>query len=159
MKLVRIVVMIALAAPLMANEVDRNFVDAMILHHTHGMKMAEMAERKAESPELRRLGAEMVAKQRKENQELEAIRTEGNRQRPELADMPGMSGMNMAWLEQKTGREFDRAFAIAMIDHHLGAIKLADHEIRRGSLAAPKNMARKIRAEQRKDVGKLARFK
>jgi uncharacterized protein (DUF305 family) len=159
MKLARMIVLIALAVPLMANEVDRDFVDAMILHHHHGMKMAEMAERKAESPELRRLGAEMVAKQRKESQELEAIRTEGNPQRPELADMPGMSGMNMVWLEQKSGREFDRAFAIAMIDHHLGAIKLADYEIRRGSLAAPKNMARKIRAEQRKDIGKLARFK
>ena len=160
MKTMALVVALVLTPAVWANEVDRNFIDGMIMHHRDGIRMSEMAERKAQSDELRRLAAKMTAEQRKDIEEFQKMRAEGeNPQRPELADMPGMMGMNMQWLEAKSGQEFDRAFSIAMTDHHLGGIKMSDHELSRGALASPKRMARKIRAAQRRDIAQMTKFR
>lgn len=150
----------AMAMPLFANEVDRNFVDGMIMHHRHGIMMSELAERKGESDDLRALARKMIEEQKKDIADLEKMRAEGeNPQRPELADMPGMMGMNMKWLEAKSGPDFDRSFAIAMIDHHLGGIKMANHETSRGGMRAPKAKAREIARKQRGEIRELARHK
>lgn len=150
----------ALALPLSANQTDTDFLDGMTLHHRHGIEMAQMAVRKAESADLRRLAQKMVDDQQKDIADFERMR-EGSvaEQRPELADMPGMSGMNMRWLEAKDGREFDRAFAIAMIDHHLGGIRMANHETAQGGRAPVKSKAREIARKQRGEVRDLARHK
>lgn len=158
--LVTTVTLLLISGPLAANEVDRNFVDAMILHHQDGIEMAEMAIRKAESSELRRLAQKMADEQRRDIEQLRSMRDESlDPNRPELGGLPGMTGMNMKWLESKSGREFDRVFAIAMIDHHMGGIKLAEHDLSRGSVTTVKSKAREIRTKQRRDMRDLARHK
>ena len=150
----------AVALPALANQTDKDFIDGMVMHHRHGIEMAEMAAAKASSEELRALGRKMADDQRREIETLTGIRgEEPQTSRPELADMPGMTAMNMGWLASKSGREFDRAFAISMIDHHLGGIKMAGMELSGGDNSRAKAVARKIRTTQRGEIRKLARHK
>ena len=151
---------IAIAAPAVANQTDTDFLDGMTMHHKDGIEMAEMAIRKAVSADLRQLAEKIRDGQQKDIADFERMRS-GSLQdnRPELADMPGMSAMNMQWLESKSGREFDRAFAIAMIDHHLSGIKMTDMEIARVNRATVKRKAAEIKATQRREISELARFK
>lgn len=151
--------LMALPAAAAVTEQDHDFAAAMIMHHQDGIEMSEMAVRKASSAGLRALAQKMIDEMKKDIGDLSEVAGGTTHTDPKLADMPGMMGMNMAWLEAKTGAEFDRAFSIAMIDHHLGGIKMAADEISKGSDAAAKRIARRIRTQQRGEVGQLARYK
>lgn len=159
-RVVSIVFAMALAGTASANQTDTNFLDGMTMHHKHGIDMARIAAQKASSSELRALAQKMIDDQEKDLRDFERMRDGAIQDdRPELADMPGMVGMDMKWLEAKSGREFDRAFAISMIDHHLGGIKMVDMETSRGARDAVKAKAREIRTKQRGDITRLARHK
>lgn len=147
-----LVVLLCATAAHARNEHDDNFVDAMIMHHRDGIAMSRMAVQKAQHAELRDLAQKMIDEQEKDIRDLEAMRdTSESPTRPELADMPGMMGMNMRWLEAKSGNDFDVAFLLAMSEHHMGGIRMSRDEISRGSDARPKRKAREIAAKQQRE--------
>jgi uncharacterized protein (DUF305 family) len=79
--------------------------------------------------------------------------------RPELADMPGMMAMNMAWLQAKRGNDFDVAFLTAMSDHHAGGIKMARMFTGAKHRAGVRQMARSIIAAQSPERAKMLAWK
>lgn len=52
------------------------------MHPEHGIEMSQMAERKAESSDLRALRRKMTEDQRRDIQDLQKMRTEGVRSSP-----------------------------------------------------------------------------
>ena len=152
-RLIAVGVVVLIAANAFAHPPqDRNFIDGMIMHHGHGIEMARLAVQKAQHQELREMAQKMVDDQQKEIAEFEAMRDRTvEKDRPELADMPGMSGMDMSWLEEKSGNAFDIAFLTAMSEHHMGAIKMSQEQINRGTHAEAKRMARMIASKQRRE--------
>jgi uncharacterized protein (DUF305 family) len=67
--------------------------------------------------------------------------------------MPGMmSDEDMKKLEAAKGTEFDRMFAELMIEHHEGAITMAEDEQKKGRDAAAKKLAADVVKAQSAEV-------
>jgi len=62
-------------------------------------------------------------------------------------------GVDIAQLE--SAADVDRTFIAAMIDHHAGAVRMAEVELRRGSDQAVKDMARRIMSQGSREVERL----
>lgn len=115
---------------------DAMFAQMMIPHHEQAVEMAELAESRAEDPEIQALAAQILAAQQPEIDTMTGWLTEWG-----VPVMPGdeamdahgghgMSGMlsddQLQELADSSGAEFDRLFAQYMIEHHEGAIDMAE---------------------------------
>lgn len=78
----------------------------------------------------------------------------------EMGDMPGMSGgghgmmsdADMAALQNAQGAEASRLFLTQMIEHHNGAIMMAQQEIDNGQFPPAVELARSIAASQQAEI-------
>lgn len=78
----------------------------------------------------------------------------------EMGDMPSMAGgghgmmseADMAALQNAQGEEASRLFLTQMIEHHMGAITMAQDEIDNGQFPAALAMARSIVSSQQKEI-------
>jgi uncharacterized protein (DUF305 family) len=143
------------------------FAQMMIPHHEQAVVMAELAKTRATSPVISELAAQIQGAQQPEIDQMTAWLAEW--QAPTLsADEAmsahgghGMSGMlsaeDLQALEQASGREFDGMFAEAMIEHHEGAIAMAEPVI---DSADPRvaSMAKAIVATQQQEIQQLRAF-
>jgi uncharacterized protein (DUF305 family) len=114
----------------------------MVPHHESAIAMAEMAQERAEHPELRSLADDIVAAQSGEIEQLRRWRNEwfGSSDTPSMDQMPMLPGMSMPPGHSMSGgtmdmtseldglrgtSEFDRDFIDAMIRHHEQAVEAA----------------------------------
>lgn len=119
-----------------ATAADAMFAQMMIPHHEQAVVMATLAETRAASPEVVDLAAEIKGAQQPEIDQMTAWLNEwGVPVMSGMDDMGGheghgMSGMltkdQLSQLEDASGPEFDRLFAESMIEHHVGAIDMAE---------------------------------
>lgn len=125
------------------NEADITFAQMMIPHHQQAIEMANLAETRAESQEVKDLAAAIEAAQDPEIQTmqgwLKSWDAEGMSHDMGADEMPGMvDDKMMGDLAKASGAEFDRLFLTAMIAHHEGAIAMAESEksdgLHKGSL-------------------------
>jgi uncharacterized protein (DUF305 family) len=125
------------------NEADITFAQMMIPHHEQAIEMANLAETRAESQEVKDLAAAIEAAQGPEIETmqgwLESWGAEGMSHDMSREEMPGMvDSKTMGDLGKASGAEFDRLFLTAMIAHHEGAIAMAESEksdgVHKGSL-------------------------
>jgi uncharacterized protein (DUF305 family) len=135
------------AAPGEWNQADVAFVTDMIGHHLQALDMAALAPDRAESPDVVAFAERIAAAQGPEIHALAAWLQE--RELPVPAEVEsldgtgprvpdaghdhgpgGMAGMlsaeQMSALEAASGAEFDRLFLEGMIQHHQGALDMAD---------------------------------
>jgi uncharacterized protein (DUF305 family) len=70
-------------------------------------------------------------------------------------DMEGMSEEDMAALDSAFGADFDRLFLDLMVDHHRGAVDMAETEIAEGSHADAVDMARGIVESQTAEIQEM----
>ncbi len=122
--------------------IDRDFIDMMVPHHESAIAMAEIAQERAEHPELRQLADEIIGAQSAEITQLKGWRAEwfGSSDTPRMEEMPMLPGVSMPAGHSMSGgtmdmsgdvddlREadpFDRLFIDAMIRHHQQAVEAA----------------------------------
>lgn len=121
------------------NAADTEFAQMMIVHHEGAIEMAELAVERAASAEVRALGERIAAAQGPEIETMSGWLEAWDEDQPAEADMGGMGheGMQMEGMDQETvmaelsgltGSGFDRRFLELMIDHHRGAIVMAEEE-------------------------------
>jgi uncharacterized protein (DUF305 family) len=123
------------------NEADVAFMQMMVPHHAQAIVMAELADKHARSDRVRELAARIRAAQGPEILMMAAWLEERDMDVPTAAEDPsewdhsqhghnGMVGMltdaQMEKLERARGAAFDRLFLRYMIQHHHGAIDMAD---------------------------------
>lgn len=123
------------AAASNASPDDVMFAQMMIPHHRQAVLMAELAESRASDPMIVELATEILAAQQPEIDQMTSWLVEWGAEVPEPgADAGahaghGMAGMltdeQLADLEAADGPAFDRLFAEGMIEHHAGAIEMA----------------------------------
>lgn len=122
-----------------AMETDGAFIAEMTAHHQAAIGMAEIAEDRAEHPEIRQLAGRIVAAQGEEIDHMEGIHQRLFADPVSGADHGtlGMSademGVDMEMMDLEEATPFDRAFIDAMIAHHQGAIQMARIELEQGS--------------------------
>jgi uncharacterized protein (DUF305 family) len=83
-----------------------------------------------------------------------------NMQMPEMTDyqkesMEGMKAMNMNMMQGMMKKDPDVSFVCGMIAHHMGAISMAEVELKHGDNVEAKANAQKIIDEQGKEIKEL----
>ena len=144
-------------------DADVTFAQMMIPHHEQALEMAELADGRASDAELKDIAEQIEKAQDPEIETMKGWLRSWDR--PTAAEsMPGMShggddGMmsdtDMRRLKGLKGTEFDKLFAQLMIEHHNGAISMAEDERKNGRNGAAVKMAGDIVKSQTAEVEQL----
>lgn len=105
---------------------DPHFLDMMIEHHKDGIKMTEMAQKKAESKEIKELAQKIASDQKKELNQMQQWREKYSSASQSDEMVPKM---DMSELQNAEGKEFDKKFAEMMAKHHEDGIKMSQEAI------------------------------
>lgn len=148
------------------NAADTEFAQMMIVHHEGAIEMAELAVATAASAEVRALGERIAAAQGPEIETMFGWLETWGEDLPAEADMGGMGheGMQMEGMDQEavmaelsglSGVEFDRRFLELMIEHHRGAIVMAEEERGEGENAEAVRLAGTIIDDQTAEITEM----
>lgn len=144
------------------NDADVTFAQMMIPHHEQALDMAKLADGRASDAEVKDLATQIEKAQDPEIKTMKGW-LESWKQPTTAESMPGMdhgghsddgmmSDADMDELKGMKGTEFDKAFAEMMIEHHNGAITMAEDEQKNGKNAGAKKMAGDIVKGQSAEV-------
>jgi uncharacterized protein (DUF305 family) len=154
------------------NADDVAFATDMIPHHQQAVEMSGLVPDRSTDPAVIKLAADISAAQGPEIETLKVFLvqwkeggsgddTNDTSPSPEAhgghgMDMQGMvDEATMARLESLKGAEFDKLWLQSMIDHHRGAIEMANAEIANGANADAKNLAQQIVTAQQAEIGQM----
>lgn len=136
---------------------DVMFAQMMVPHHQQAVEMADLAlQEDSVSAEVTSLAQQIKAAQDPEIQTMNTWLEEWNA--PASAEMHhgGADGMmsadDMASLEKASGAEFDRRWLTMMIEHHQGAIEMAQGVLETSSDPRVKTLANAIIEGQQKEI-------
>ncbi len=145
------------------NEADVKFAQDMIPHHRQATEMAALAQDRSVNVQILELAESIESAQEPEIETMtgwleawgEDVPQEmsGEMDHSSHAGMPGMmSAEDMAALEGATGPEFDQMFLTMMIQHHMGAIEMAQAEVSDGKYDDAVKLATSIEQEQADEI-------
>lgn len=154
------------------NATDVGFAQGMIPHHAQAVEMADMAIAANASPTVLSLAQKIKAAQNPEIETMTSWLRQWNQPIPAVNssmsggghDMSGMSGMmmdgmmtqaDMTRLSKSTGPEFDRLWLELMVQHHEGAVRMANDELASGKNPAALALARAIIASQTAEIDQM----
>ena len=157
------------------NDADVTFAQGMIPHHQQAVEMSDMLLAKdGVDPRVVSLAEKIKAAQAPEIETMRGwLREWGVAGAPPMTsgmpghdmsgdgDMPGMRGdgmmspADMTALQNAQGMEASRLFITQMIEHHKGAISMAQTEIDSGEYAPAIEMARQIASSQQEEIASM----
>ncbi|WP_380167877.1 DUF305 domain-containing protein [Jannaschia sp. R86511] len=164
------------------NDADIAFAQGMIPHHRQAVMMSELAEDRTDNPDVLELTEEISAAQEPEIQTMTAFLDAWGADAPmgdasempmddmegmdhstmdadDMAGMEGMSGMmtpqQMADLEAAQGAEFDQMFLTMMIEHHEGAVEMANTQLDEGENPDTRALAEDIITAQESEITRM----
>jgi uncharacterized protein (DUF305 family) len=144
-----------------ASEIEGSFLAGMAPHHEMAIEMAELAQEKADHPEIQQLADDIIEAQTGELDQIDSIHQRLFGEPVSAADHASMGmsaeqmGMDMDMEALETAKPFDRAFIDAMIAHHQGAIRMARVELAEGDDAETKSLADAIIAAQSAEIEQM----
>jgi len=153
------------------NAADVAFAQGMLPHHTQAITMSSQASERAASPEVKDLATKIEQAQAPEIDQMNQMLTAWGAPDPQpgSTQMPGMPGMGtgdmsmpgmmnedqMQQLAALSGAAFDRAFLQMMIEHHTGAVQMAQTELAQGQNPQAKQLAQAIVGEQQAEIAQM----
>ncbi len=166
------------------NDADIAFAQGMIPHHRQAVMMSELAGGRTDNPDVLELTEEISAAQGPEIQTMTAFLDAWGAGAPmgDASEMPmdemegmdhstmdademdgmgmeGMSGMmtpqQMADLEAAEGAEFDQMFLTMMIEHHEGAVEMANTQLDEGENPDARALAEDIITAQESEITRM----
>ncbi|SDS77500.1 F510_1955 family glycosylhydrolase [Jiangella sp. DSM 45060] len=153
-------------APASANGADADFARQMIEHHAQAIEMARLVPSDGVSAELTDLAAAVEAVQQPEIDQLTAM-LERWGEDPSPSSGGGhdghgggsadgmMSAEDMDALGAATGAEFERLWLEMMIEHHRGAIAMAEAELAEGADAEALALAQAVVDAQEAEIAQM----
>lgn len=157
------------------NEADAAFATDMIQHHAQALEMVDLTLGRKLDPEVAALTEDIRAAQAPEIEKMvdwledwdqpvpETSRDHANAHAGEHGggseldtDMPGMmSEDEMTALENASGEEFQDLWLEMMIEHHEGAVEMAETEVDEGQNAKAITLAKGIIAAQEGEISAM----
>ncbi|MGB3909571.1 MAG: DUF305 domain-containing protein [Pseudolysinimonas sp.] len=145
------------------NAADETFASGMIPHHEQAVEMASMVlDKEGVDPRVVALAERIVAAQQPEidllTSWLEAWGVGSDIGGMEGMDHSGgamMSEDDMAALEAATGSEASKLFLEQMVQHHTGAIAMAQQELDNGENPAALELAQTIIDDQTAEIAEI----
>jgi uncharacterized protein (DUF305 family) len=153
------------------NAQDVSFAQGMIPHHQQAVEMAERADGRAASPQVKDLAARVEKAQGPEISTMTGWLKTWDEKVPEsmpgmdhsgMEGMEGMAGMmdsaDMDKLKKASGKEFDSMFLTMMVEHHKGAVEMATTEKAKGEYKAATAMAGDIVTSQNAEISEMKKL-
>ena len=153
------------------NDTDIAFATDMIQHHAQALQMVDFTMSHDLDPEVQQLADDVRAAQAPEIEIMadwlldweqpvpETVRDHANADSEGMdmdSDLPGMmSGEDLQSLEQAEGTDFQQMWLEMMIEHHEGAIEMADEERQNGEHPQAVAMAQDIADAQAEEIGTM----
>ncbi|AXK35077.1 DUF305 domain-containing protein [Streptomyces armeniacus] len=157
------------------NQADVDFATQMIPHHRQAVQMADLAPTRASSGQVKELSKKIKKAQDPEIRTMTGWLKQWDEKVPAEDDamsgmdhggghadhgggarMPGMmSGKQLDGLKKSKGRDFDTAFLKLMIEHHKGAVTMAETEQRDGTYGPAKRLADAVITAQTKEITEM----
>jgi uncharacterized protein (DUF305 family) len=151
------------------NDADVDFATEMIQHHRQAVTMADLADSRASSQEVKDLATKIKGAQDPEIRTMSGWLTSWGEEVPEnmSAAMPGMdhdmsssmpgmmSSGDMEKLEKASGTEFDKIFLEMMVQHHEGAVEMAKTEKSGGKYGPATKLADDVIAAQTAEIEQM----
>lgn len=153
------------------NEADVAFASDMIPHHAQALSMVDLTLGRDLSPDLAALAEEIRQAQAPEIEQMVDSLEEWDQPVPETgrdhanahgdpaemdADMPGMmSAEQMAALEEASDEEFEDLWLTMMIEHHEGAVTMAEEVRAAGEDAETATLAEGIIETQQAEIERM----
>ncbi|MEO5666157.1 MAG: DUF305 domain-containing protein [Nocardioides sp.] len=150
----------------------RQFATDMIQHDAQALAMVDLTLGRQLAPEIEQLAEDLLMAQGPEIEQMTDWLTDWDEPIPETmrdhanahgdgememdSDMPGMmSGQQMAELEAAKGAEFERMWFEMMIEHHEGAIEMAQGEQAEGHNVEAIDLAENIESAQQDEISTM----
>ncbi len=155
------------------NAADVTFLQQMYPHHAQAVEMAKLADGRTENRQVLDLAAKIEDAQAPEMEQMTQLLESFGESAPTTAMNGGMghdmgdgmeTGMGMMsqeqmdGLEAASGADFDRMFLQMMIEHHNGAIEMAETELTDGRNDDVKKMAQTIIDAQKAEVEQMTKM-
>lgn len=146
------------------NAADASYLTMMVAHHSQALDMAELAVDRAADPRVRRLAASIDAGQGREVIVMATWLVDHGQPEPTPESVAAMSGMGMpgmldqeqlAALADTDGAEFDRRFLEDMVQHHQGAVAMAEDQLAAGEDVRVVEMAAEVVAGQGAEIQRM----
>lgn len=159
------------------NDADVTFLRMMYPHHAQAVEMAELVPGHTENQQVRALAASIEQAQAPEMQQITTLLQSFGQPAPSMGEghqghgmpstpmpgmpttgmpMPGMmSAEQMASLRAASGPDFDRQWLTMMIEHHAGAIAMAETELADGRNPDAQALARAIITAQQAEIDQM----
>ncbi|TDD69840.1 DUF305 domain-containing protein [Jiangella aurantiaca] len=152
------------------NDADVDFAQGMIPHHEQAVEMAQVVPDQGVSPELIELADAIEAAQQPEIDQMTAMLERWSEDAPSDdphaghgsgdmdmdMDMEGMmSAGDMEALGAAAGAEFEQMFLTMMIEHHEGAIAMAETELAEGQDPEAQELAQTIIDAQQAEITQM----
>jgi uncharacterized protein (DUF305 family) len=132
---------------------DAEFLDGMVAHHEGAIAMAEQVLAESDRPELREMAEAIIIAQEGEITQMQAWRAEWY---PGLAPTAGMDmDMGMMELAVDETKPFEQRFMEAMIDHHEGALDMAQAALEQAEHPELRTMAEAIIIAQEAEIEQM----
>ncbi|WP_306360911.1 DUF305 domain-containing protein [Nocardia sp. CC227C] len=145
------------------NAADVEFLQMMYPHHAQAVEMAKLVPGRTENAELIALARAVEQAQAPEMRQFSTLLVSFGEPEPTEdgghAGHGGMQGMmspeQMVALGLASGDAFDEKWMTMMIEHHQGAIAMAETELAQGVNADAKQLAQAIITAQRTEIDQM----
>ena len=157
------------------NDADVDFASDMIQHHAQALEMVDLTLGRDLDPQVVELTDQIRAAQTPEIETMADWLVSWDKPVPETsrdhanahaedhgasaemdADMPGMmSADEMEALEKASGAEFQTMWLEMMIDHHEGAVEMAEAEVKDGENSKATRLAEEIISAQQDEISTM----
>lgn len=137
------------------NDADVEFATEMIRHHAEALAMVDLTLGRELDPEVAQLAEEIRMAQSPEIEQLTSWLVDWGEPIPETVRDHANAhdgGSDTAGLEALDGDEFQRTWLELMIEHHEGAIEMAESELEQGHFAPAIELADQIATSQDEEI-------
>jgi uncharacterized protein (DUF305 family) len=137
---------------------ERTFLEQMVPHHSSAIAMAQIAVKRAEHPEVRRLAQNIISSQEQEIGQMRAHHMDTFGEELVPSTTGPHASVDMSALETASDN-FDRVFLAMMIPHHASAIMMADGVMMGNPDDEVMMLAQGIISAQAKEIGQMQQWR